>query len=148
MYGKLPAPSMAEVWRELPEASAYLHTNRETEAWLEDEGDIVPKSESFANINPADALIELLIWARRRPAMIVTNVLYAEIDKLKKRVKELEADLIINAYMLARQHDRNMELESSRNEWKRIALKAKESMATIENTEIQKIAREALSQEV
>jgi len=65
MYGKLPAPSMAEVWRELPEASAYLHTNRETEAWLEDEGDIVPKSESFANINPADALIELLIWARK-----------------------------------------------------------------------------------
>ena len=61
----IPAPSMAEVWRELPEASAYLHTNRETEAWLEDEGDIVPKSESFANINPADALIELLIWARK-----------------------------------------------------------------------------------
>lgn len=61
----LPAPSMAEVWRELPEASAYLHTNRETEAWLEDEGDIVPKSESFANINPTDALIDLLIWLRR-----------------------------------------------------------------------------------
>jgi len=60
-----PAPSMAEVWRELPEASAYLHTNKETEVWLEDEGDIIPKSESFADTNPTDALIDLLIWVRR-----------------------------------------------------------------------------------
>ena len=150
-----PAPSMAEVWRELPEASAYLHTNRETEAWLEDEGDIVPKSESFANINPADALIELLIWARRRPTMIVTNVLYAEITRLKKRVGELKDE---------RDADRRREYGYSQetvdaltaerdkleaeNRRLREALDRIESMATIENTEIQKIAREALSQEV
>ena len=61
----IPAPSMAEVWRELPEASAYLHTNRETEAWLEDEEDIIPKSNSFADTNPTDSLIYLLIWVRK-----------------------------------------------------------------------------------
>ena len=61
----IPAPSMAEVWRELPEASAYLHTNKETEVWLEDEEDIIPKSNSFANTNPTDSLIYLLIWVRK-----------------------------------------------------------------------------------
>lgn len=60
-----PAPSMAEVWKELPEASAYLHTNKETEVWLEDEEDIIPKSNSFANTNPTDSLIYLLIWVRK-----------------------------------------------------------------------------------
>jgi len=49
----------------LPESSAYLHTNKETEVWLEDEGDIIPNSESFADTNPTDALIDLLIWVRR-----------------------------------------------------------------------------------
>ena len=63
--GTVPAPSMAEVWRELPEASAYLHTNKETEVWLEDEEDIIPKSNSFANTNPTDSLIYLLIWVRK-----------------------------------------------------------------------------------
>ena len=61
-----PAPSMAEVWRELPEASAYLHTNKETEVWLEDEEDIIPKSNSFANTNPTDSLIYLMIWVRKK----------------------------------------------------------------------------------
>ena len=61
----IPAPSMAEVWRELPEASAYLHTNKETEVWLEDEEDIIPKSNSFADTNPTDSLIYLLIWVRK-----------------------------------------------------------------------------------
>lgn len=63
--GVIPAPSMAEVWRELPEASAYLHTNKETEVWLEDEEDIIPKSNSFADTNPTDSLIYLLIWVRK-----------------------------------------------------------------------------------
>lgn len=62
----IPAPGMAEVWRELPEASAYLHTNKETEVWLEDEEDIIPKSNSFANTNPTDSLIYLLIWVRKK----------------------------------------------------------------------------------
>jgi len=57
--------------------------------------------------------------------MIVTNALYAEIDRLRARVGELEEDLIINACMLAKQHDRNMELEVARDEWRRIAMEAK-----------------------
>lgn len=62
---RIPAPCMTEVWRELPEASAYLHTNKETEVWLEDEEDIIPKSNSFADTNPTDSLIYLLIWVRK-----------------------------------------------------------------------------------
>jgi hypothetical protein len=48
-----------------------------------------------------------------------------EIAELRARVGELEADLKINASMLARQHDRNMELEAARDEWRRIATEAK-----------------------
>ena len=62
---RIPAPCMTEVWMELPEASAYLHTNKETEVWLEDEEDIIPKSNSFADTNPTDSLIYLLIWVRK-----------------------------------------------------------------------------------
>ena len=56
---------------------------------------------------------------------IVENALYAEIDRLRARVEELEAE----------------------NKRLREALDRIESMATIENTEIQKIAREALKEE-
>ena len=56
---------------------------------------------------------------------IVENALYAEIDRLTARVEELEEDLKINASMLARQHDRNMELEAARDDWRRIATEAK-----------------------
>lgn len=51
-----PAPSMAEVWRELPDVMAMNHRNGETECWLE------TGSDSFASTNPTDALIDLLIW--------------------------------------------------------------------------------------
>jgi hypothetical protein len=64
----LPAPSMAEVWRELPETTEhdgityYIAMEKEdggiTECWVRD--DIV-----FSNTNPTDALIDLLIWVRR-----------------------------------------------------------------------------------
>jgi len=55
----IPAPSMAEVWRELPDVMAMNHRNGETECWLE------TGSDSFASTNPTDALIDLLIWVRK-----------------------------------------------------------------------------------
>jgi hypothetical protein len=53
-----PAPSMAEVWRELPDVMAMNHRNGETECWLE------TGSDSFASTNPTDALIDLLIFIK------------------------------------------------------------------------------------
>jgi hypothetical protein len=58
-YGdNYPAPSMAEVWRELPDVMAMNHRNGETECWLE------TGSDSFASTNPTDALIDLLIFIK------------------------------------------------------------------------------------
>jgi hypothetical protein len=67
-----PAPCFAELWRELPsrfngmglltttkhytkDVSICGYDSYENEDWI---------SESFTNQNPADALAELLIWAR------------------------------------------------------------------------------------
>ena len=62
-----PAPSMAEVWRELPERSYFTKYNGHYQAWsewttFEGHGDSSPVQE---NTNPADALIDLLIWVRK-----------------------------------------------------------------------------------
>jgi hypothetical protein len=62
----IPAPSMAEVWRELPEKMKLFRKKKALhfEKW---------KGESYAsyengllckNINPTDALIDLLIWVK------------------------------------------------------------------------------------
>jgi len=62
-----PAPSMAEVWRELPEGITLDKSNdRENTAScldLQFNGDIDFKY--FSDRNPADALIDLLIWVRK-----------------------------------------------------------------------------------
>ena len=74
MYGKLPAPSMAEVWRELPAtvpdrelyAPMKLRKAGDGKTWgsyFRDGSQIIDSIK--ADINPTDALIELLIWARR-----------------------------------------------------------------------------------
>ncbi|MFA6315760.1 MAG: hypothetical protein WC648_05335 [Candidatus Paceibacterota bacterium] len=71
----IPAPSMAEVWRELP---VELYIGVKTSYHLE----LVKLNEinrctyraitgstlkhSIENINPTDALIELLIWTRKK----------------------------------------------------------------------------------
>jgi hypothetical protein len=65
----IPAPSMAEVWRELPERSYFTKYNGHYQAWSEwttsvGHGNSSPVKE---NTNPADALIDLLIWVRRKP---------------------------------------------------------------------------------
>ncbi len=54
----IPAPSMAEVWRELPEG-CELWKDRYTHAANGPQG-----CETFDS-NPTDALIDLLIWVRR-----------------------------------------------------------------------------------
>lgn len=57
-----PAPSMAEVWRELPEGSTLYNSGDIARAYMAN-----PKlSGSYkANTNPTDALIDLLIWVRK-----------------------------------------------------------------------------------
>lgn len=56
---QIPAPSMAEVWRELPEGCWIYKGIKFSEAYRK-HGD--PKSH--ISTNPTDALIDLLIWVR------------------------------------------------------------------------------------
>ena len=61
--GKMPKPSMAEVWRELPDGIciekhiAFTQANYPT-------GELYT-NKIFCNTNPTDALIDLLIWVRK-----------------------------------------------------------------------------------
>jgi len=58
----IPALSMAEVWRELPEGTTLQKWALGYQAW------IAPDYEKYhsQNINPTDALIELRIWLEER----------------------------------------------------------------------------------
>jgi hypothetical protein len=63
---KFPAPSMAEVWRELhiafrqrTDGLPYLRLIAEKDATIVE---VAFASKQFRNINPTDALIDLLIW--------------------------------------------------------------------------------------
>ena len=68
-----PAPSMAEVWRELPEYVEYKKDDRPLIEYLriDKNGDgslscgYGQYSEMTINDNPTDALIDLLIWVRK-----------------------------------------------------------------------------------
>lgn len=56
----IPAPSMAEVWRELPEGTTISKDNTHSGAF------VVGKSKHDHQApNPTDALIDLLIWQRK-----------------------------------------------------------------------------------
>ena len=68
----IPAPSMAEVWRELPEGTS-VHKGSElgksergiTAAWCcIRKGDGAVTSPDIQRDNPTDALIDLLIWLK------------------------------------------------------------------------------------
>lgn len=59
---KIPAPTMAEVWRELPEHSTIRKYNKEYWVWI---ADGTGASGVYRKINPTDALIDLLIWVRK-----------------------------------------------------------------------------------
>ena len=56
----IPAPSMAEVWRELP-SDCIVQTGIQTYATA----GFGMKDKDFYSINPTDALIDLLIWVRK-----------------------------------------------------------------------------------
>ena len=53
----IPAPSMAEVWRELPEGTIFMKANGKIHCSFGDKG-------VLHSSNPADALIDLLIWVK------------------------------------------------------------------------------------
>ena len=59
-YELLPTPSMAEVWRELPEGTTLQKWALGYQAW------IAPDYEKYhsQNTNPTDALIDLLIFVK------------------------------------------------------------------------------------
>ena len=59
-FFKTPAPSMAEVWRELPEGTTLQKWALGYQAW------IAPDYEKYhsQNTNPTDALIDLLVWIK------------------------------------------------------------------------------------
>jgi hypothetical protein len=66
--GMLPAPSMAEVWRELPDhLDSPLADLVVTKDSLGVTTCFYKVGHEFESINPADALIDLLIFTRRKP---------------------------------------------------------------------------------
>ena len=53
---QVPAPSMAEVWKELPDGITFVRNKRHGDgAWCQ-------YSKPFISTNPTDAMIDLLIW--------------------------------------------------------------------------------------
>jgi hypothetical protein len=62
----IPAVQFAEVWRELPFNSYIKQMGDLSLAWICDDDDETKTLESdfIQNINPTDALIDLLIWIR------------------------------------------------------------------------------------
>lgn len=58
---ELPAHSMAEVWRELPNGIIVRKLGGRTWAWMDTGGE----GSAQHNTNPTDALIDLLIWVRK-----------------------------------------------------------------------------------
>ena len=65
-FKEYPAPSMAEVWRELPHNSV-LSMGGDGESWVQVDYDDPQKTlESVhRSFNPTNALIDLLIWLRK-----------------------------------------------------------------------------------
>ena len=77
--GDIPAPSMIEVWRELPDGTE-LSKNGLVYASIEsDEGFY----KEFVSDNPTDALIDLLIWVKEQNRERIVKKLIDHADKLK-----------------------------------------------------------------
>ena len=70
----IPAPSMAEVWRELPDLigagelrmARIINTHEAVlyYGWIDKDGKEQIETKVFRNTNPADALIDLLIFIK------------------------------------------------------------------------------------
>ena len=73
-YKVYPAPSMAEVWRELPDLigagelrmARIINTHEAVlyYGWIDEDGKEQIETKVFRNTNPADALIDLLIFIK------------------------------------------------------------------------------------
>ena len=76
-----PAPSMAEVWRELPDGKELAENKGCTYASIEyGEG----KYKEFSSMdNPTDSLIDLLIWVKEQNRERIVKKLIDHADKLK-----------------------------------------------------------------
>ena len=57
----IPNPSMAEVWRELPDSTCINKDGDYTKCWVDSNMSL----KVFQNENPTDALIDLLIFVRK-----------------------------------------------------------------------------------
>jgi hypothetical protein len=55
----IPAPSMTEAWRELPDSTQIILVKRGVNHIVS-----YAPNANFMNTNPTDALIDLLIWVR------------------------------------------------------------------------------------
>lgn len=62
-YESYPAPCFTEVWRELPEQydGEYLRVIKDDGKTFCDYGEY---ADRYCNINPTDALIDLLVWLK------------------------------------------------------------------------------------
>ena len=85
-YMDYPAPSMAEVWRELPEHITKGGTIQYLE--MGKTGSKTYAAYDFADDyilfdNPTDALIDLLIWVKEQNKDRIVNKLLDRADKLK-----------------------------------------------------------------
>ncbi len=54
----VPAACFTEVWRELPKGAGVEMRDGYTLCWIFG-------AETFKNVNPTDALVDLLIWVRK-----------------------------------------------------------------------------------
>lgn len=74
-----PAPSFAELWRELPDSTCVNKDFDYTKCWVDN--NLILKV--FQNVNPAYALAELLIWVKEQNRGRIVNKLIRYADKLK-----------------------------------------------------------------
>ena len=63
LHRNVSSPSMAEVWRELPDSTCVNKDGDYTKCWI----DSKVLLKVFQNENPTDALIDLLIWVKEKP---------------------------------------------------------------------------------
>lgn len=68
LEGDIPAPSMSELWRELPEmcGGGELHFAKDSRQHYAFYGPIMFPYGKQSSTNPCDALAELLIWIEGR----------------------------------------------------------------------------------
>ena len=81
-YELIPAASMTEVWRELPEQhdDEYLRVFKDGVKTFCGYGEY---ADRWSSENPTDALIDLLIWLKQQNRERIVKKLIDQADKLK-----------------------------------------------------------------